>query len=228
MKKLLKNVWRKVREWFKGTCVDLDGLEGLGLPSDSSSPAEAGAVPGRGSCLVSSGKTSAGEEGFVGSPDRPIVESSDGGRIDGGRQDDKTGDGLTGDDVGFTALEWRYGGFKGGKATLSDRARIRGLKVTRNGLSYSWESGGCEDLGAPGPRDATCLACLFCHVRDQWLGGKFDWISTDRRTRDLENIESGYGGWEYEAFRDADAYAFVVVSKDGKRRTNVIVQKGRN
>lgn len=209
MKKFWKKLWRGVREWIK----DVSGWNSLdlgdfGLTDESSSPAEAGAVPG-GVVSSSPGLDSAGEDST------------------GGEQG--TGNGEEGnDEVPFGSLRWDYGGFKGGKATLSDRARIKGLKVSRNGLSYSWESGGREDMGASGPHDAACLACLFCHVRDQWLDGKFDWISTDRRTRDLENIESGYGGWEYEAFRDADAYAFVIVSMDGKRRTNVIMQKGRN
>ena len=211
MKKWLKKLWREVREWLEeATGWNSLDLGDFGLTDESSFPAEAGAVPDGGDTSDSSMETSAGEEFSVGSSD-------------GGRNDDTTGD-----NVDFAALEWRYGGFKGGKATLSDRARIKGLKVTRNGLSYSWESGGCEDLGASGPHDAACLACLFCHVGGRWIGGKFDWISTDRTSRGFENIEERYGGWEYEAFRDADAYAFVIVSGNGKLRTNVIVQTGRN
>lgn len=218
MKKWLKKLWREVREWFEEATgwnaldlgdFDLSGTAGQGSDCNPPDLPGAPAVPDNPS-------SPADASGVVpeGSSSVPVGDSA--------------GEEPSPDDIDFAGLQWSYGGFRGGSATISGRARIRGLKVTRNGMRYSWASGGCEDLGASGPHDAACLACLFCHVRDQWLGGKFDWISTDRRTRDFENIESGYGGWEPEAFRDADAYAFVIVSKDGKRRTNVIMQKGRN
>ena len=63
---------------------------------------------------------------------------------------------------------------------------------------------------------------LFCEQDGKWVGGKFDWISTSRTTRDFANIRSGYNGWDPSAISKADRCAFVVVSKDGKRRTNVI------
>ena len=126
----------------------------------------------------------------------------------------------------FASLKWPWGGFDGSKAALSDKARIKALKVTASGLSYAWESGGCEDLGASSRTDASCLACLFCFDGSAWRGGKFDWISTSRTSRDLKNIESGYSGWDAAAFRSAKAHAFCIVSKDGRRRTNVIVQEG--
>lgn len=130
------------------------------------------------------------------------------------------------DGVAFSLLRWAWGGFDGSKAALSDKARIKALKVTASGLSCAWESGGCEDLGASSKTDASCLACLFCFDGSSWRGGKFDWISTSRISRDLENIESGYNGWDAAAFRSAKAHAFCIVSKDGRRRTNVIVQEG--
>ena len=126
----------------------------------------------------------------------------------------------------FASLKWPWGGFDGSKAALSDKARIKALKVTASGLSYAWESGGCEDLGASSKTDASCLACLFCLDGSSWRGGEFEWISTSRTSRDLKNIESGYNGWDAAAFRSAKAHAFCIVSKDGRRRTNVIVQEG--
>ena len=126
----------------------------------------------------------------------------------------------------FASLKWPWGGFDGSKAALADKARVKSLKVTRSGLSYSWASGGCEDLGASSRTDASCLACLFCFDGSAWRGGKFDWISTSRTGRDLKNIESGYNGWDAAAFRSAKAHAFCIVSKDGRKRTNVIVQEG--
>ena len=129
----------------------------------------------------------------------------------------------TPDEVGFAQLKWKYGGFNGANASLETSTRISKLNVTRSGLSYSWSSGGCERLGASSNTDANCLACLFCHIGGEWVGGKFDWISTSRRTRDFVNIRGQYNGWMSDAIEKADSYAFVIVSRDGKKRSNVIL-----
>ena len=129
------------------------------------------------------------------------------------------------DAVELSLLDWAYGGFKGGSAKLVDGCRIGSLKVSSSGLSYKWERGGCEALGASGAGDySQTLACLFCRISGKWRGGKFDWISTSRTTRSFENIQDGYNGWPKNAVEAADAYAFCIVSKDGKRRSNVIAQ----
>ena len=128
------------------------------------------------------------------------------------------------DAVNFGALRWCWGAFDGSKAAEDAGARIGSLKVSASGLSYKWEKGGCERLGASSKTDASCLACLFCFDGSAWRGGKFDWISTSRTTRDMKNVEDGYNGWDAGAFRSAKAYAFVIVSKDGRKRTNVAVQ----
>ena len=126
------------------------------------------------------------------------------------------------DEVDFSLLQWTYGGFKGGSAKLAAQPRISGLKVSSDGMSYSWKSGGCENLGASSATDASCIAALFCYSGGKWVGGKFDWVSTSRRTRDFKNIHDSYNGWSPTVFKNASAYAFVIVSKDGKSRSNVI------
>jgi hypothetical protein len=122
----------------------------------------------------------------------------------------------------YSALDWCWGGFKGGSAKQVDGVEISNLKVNYDGMSYSWKSGGCEKLGASSKTDASCLACLFCKVDGKWVGGKFDWISTSRTSRDFKNIHDGYNGWNPKALTSAKEYAFVIVSKDGKRRSNVV------
>ena len=118
------------------------------------------------------------------------------------------------------SLKWCWGGFDGSKAQESSAARIRNLRVTSSGLSYEWEKGGCEALGATSRTDAGhTLACLF--IADG-RGGKFDWISTSRTTRDLKNIEGGYNGWNSADFRASETFYFCIASADGKRRTNII------
>ena len=127
------------------------------------------------------------------------------------------------DAVDFSLLKFRWGGFRGDGAKLNASARIINLCVRSGKLSYKWISGGCEDLGAHGRDDASvCLACLFCLIHGEWVGGKFEWISTSRTSRDLGNISSGYNGWDSQAVDKADKFAFVIISRDGRRRTNVI------
>ena len=127
------------------------------------------------------------------------------------------------DAVDFAALDWCWGGFKGGSAKPVDGVEITALKVTASGLSYKWARGGCEKLGATSREDADHTICaLFCKLDGKWEGGKFDWISTSRTSRDLKNIEGAYNGWDKNAVSKASEYAFVIVSADGKKRTNVI------
>lgn len=126
-------------------------------------------------------------------------------------------------DVPYGDLDFCWGGFRGGSAKLVKESCIKNLKIRGDGMSYSWESGGCEKLGAKDRSDAgNTLACLFCKNDGRWRGGKFDWISTSRTSRSFENINGGYNGWDPSAISKAEKYAFVIVSKDGKRRTNVI------
>ncbi len=126
-----------------------------------------------------------------------------------------------GDAVDFSSLEWAYGGFKGGGAKPVNGVEIGSLKVSGN-LTYKWVAGGCEKLGATSREDAGHTICaLFVRNGGRWKGGKFDWISTSRTSRDLKNIKSGYNGWPRDAVDKAEAFAFVIVSEDGKKRSNV-------
>lgn len=134
----------------------------------------------------------------------------------------QTQSGESEDGVDFSMLKWNWGGFSGGGAKLDAKARIYNLSVKSSGMTYKWMQGGCENLGAKSKEDAACLACLFCLIGGSWVGGKFDWISTSRLSRDFKNISDGYCGWDRQAVSKADKFAFVIVSKDGKRRTNVI------
>ena len=125
------------------------------------------------------------------------------------------------DAVDFASLNWSWGGFNGKNAKLVDGCEIGSLKVSGN-LTYKWVKGGCEKLGATSREDADHTICaLFCKLDGKWQGGKFDWISTSRLSRDFKNVKDGYGGWRKDAIEAAEAFAFVICSKDGKKRTNV-------
>jgi hypothetical protein len=117
-------------------------------------------------------------------------------------------------------LNWCWGGFNGSKSTETDKAQIKNLKVSNDKMSYEWAAGGCENLGATSSGDADhTLACLFL---DDGRGGKFDWISTSRKTRDFNNIHGGYNGWDANAFKNAKKVWFCICSRNGLVRTNLI------
>ena len=179
--------------------------------------------PDRSLCLAA---LEAGAEG-VGNWDGGSVPSSSGNSVPASTPAATPSTSANDDAVDYSLLQWSYGGFKGGSAKLSNKARIKNLKVSSSGMSYAWASGGCEDLGASSREDYKhTVACLFVRVGGAWRGGKFDWVSTSRTSRDFKNIaEKGYQGWPKNSIGSADAYAFVIVGGDGKWRTNVITCK---
>lgn len=124
--------------------------------------------------------------------------------------------------VSFADLLWDYGGFVGANALPVDGVEIALDSVNPSGLRYHFEEGNLSALSAANSHDnPDCVACLFCLLDGEWRGGKFDWISSDRLSRDFHNISTGYHGWPPDAIRRAAGFAFVILSKDGKRRTNI-------
>ncbi len=193
--KELDRFWTKAKAWLAAAAVALAGIGGYEIAA-TTEPSEMPAADE--AAQVAAAEEPAAAPGVI---EEPSAASESADAID------------------FSKLKFCWGGFGGSKAKISGRARIKNLKVTGKGISYGWEAGGCEDLGAANASDASCLACLFV---EDGRGGKFDWISTSRRTRDLKNIETGYGGWDASAFKASKRFYFCIVSKDGKTRTNVI------
>lgn len=130
------------------------------------------------------------------------------------------------DAVPYDSLQWRYGGFNGAKARL-DAPRISGLSL-RNGnrVYYKWDVG----LGAWGlaHSDPGAICAIFFERNGAWAGGKFDWVSTSRSDRELKHVQS-YNNWPSSGIKLPwnGRVAFVVVSADGKRRSNVLVAKAQ-
>lgn len=121
------------------------------------------------------------------------------------------------------ALDFRYGGFKGGKAVEDSRCRISELKVGADSLSIHWDTkipdDWARDKGEKGP---LIVVAAFYKSGGAWIGGKFDWIDESRSSRSLENIKCGYGGWDGAAFTSARKHSVCVVSADGRFRSNLI------
>ena len=121
------------------------------------------------------------------------------------------------------SLVWRYGGFDGSKAAEDPACRISGLKVGSSSLSLKWETGVPASWAANKTEKGNLVVvAAFYQSGGKWIGGKFDWIDASRSSRSLENIMDGYGGWDASAWRAAKKHALVVVSADGKKRSNLV------
>lgn len=126
------------------------------------------------------------------------------------------------DDVYFGSLDWCWGGFKGENAEKGDVV-IADLKMNADGLRFKFVKD-LSEWGVMNPDDhSEALACLFVlDMNGKWVGGKFDWISSSRETRDFKNVYGCYNGWNVATVPNPTMAAFVIVSKNGKRRSNVI------
>ena len=109
----------------------------------------------------------------------------------------------------------------GSKAKEDPATQIRDLRISGDGLRYAWAKGDLSNWGLS-KTDAGALACAFWWDGKQWVGGKFDWISTSRTTRDFKNIRDRYHGWDPDAFFAAKRRAFCIVSAVGRKRTNLL------
>lgn len=120
-------------------------------------------------------------------------------------------------------LLFRYGGFDGSRAVEDQATWIEAFRFTSTGMSYQWASSSLRPWGLE-DTEAGALACAFywSDKEQKWIGGKFDWISTSRTSRSWENIRGRYNGWDPDAFFSAKRHAFCIVSRDGKRRTNLL------
>lgn len=116
-------------------------------------------------------------------------------------------------------LSWSYGGFNGKKAVAVDDAVLAKATLKGDTLSFEWEKGDCRNLGANSKTDADhTVACLFL---ENGKGGKFEWISTSRKTRSVGNIKDGYNGWPKKALDDGgDLYFCIAGVKDDKKSSN--------
>jgi hypothetical protein len=118
------------------------------------------------------------------------------------------------DAIDFATLKWTFGGVDGSKAKL-DSPRLSNLRASANEVSYKW------DVGLSGwgmaHDQASALCCLFVEKSDgSIIGGKFDWVSTSRRTRSLTNILGGYGGWSLADVPNPCKIYFLALTEDGR------------
>jgi len=130
-----------------------------------------------------------------------------------------------GDAMDYALLRWQYGGANASGAKL-DSPRLSGLSCNGRAVSYRW------DVGMSGwglsNGDAGAICAVFFERGGQWIGGKFDWVSTSRSSRELKHVET-YSNWPSSGIKLPwrGRVAFVVVSADGRRRSNVLIAEAR-
>ena len=117
---------------------------------------------------------------------------------------------------------WRYGGFDGSRAKEDSACRIKSVSMSDKGVEFKF-SGSWWGATHDNP---TMRCCAFFKSGDKWVGGFWEWGSPDRTYRAFTNIDDGYNGWSGSDFHAAKEYAFLICSKDGKKRSNVVYVGG--
>lgn len=134
------------------------------------------------------------------------------------------------DEADFSKFNFTFGGVNAKNAKLADGVRIKHLGTHARGMSYTWAEGGCELLGAKNAGDWQATICCWFVKREDgtWVGGKFDWISSNRLSRGfvghvVPNAKGEtYGGWHLNGVPNPCDAAFVIINRSGSLRSNVI------
>lgn len=109
------------------------------------------------------------------------------------------------------------------KAAEDPNTQIKDLKMSKSGLSYRWAKGNLRNWGIKDDHSAKALAIAGYGDGNVFRCAKFDWISSDRLTRDFVNIKEGYNGFKYDEFQKAAHRCFFIMAENGTKRTNVLV-----
>ena len=125
------------------------------------------------------------------------------------------------DEVDFSLLNFDFGGVDG-SAAQAGGVTISSLRAAGLSMAFTYITN-LRAWGVADDNDAPALSCFFVKRNDgRWVGGKFDWIGSSRNTRPLDNVVEHYQGWSLDNVPNPCECAFVIVSADGKRRSNVL------
>lgn len=136
-----------------------------------------------------------------------------------------TGSSSASDQVSFGSLQWVYGGINGAGASHSgvsiSSMSISGPPSENGNVSWKYNSN-LSAWGVSFDDHTKAYFCFFVKERDGvWRGGKLDWISSSRSSRNFHNISGKYLGWRMNANSPAQV-AMLILHTDCKRRSNVI------
>lgn len=122
--------------------------------------------------------------------------------------------------------KWIYGGVNGSGFQCVGNL-IGNLNATGNNMSYSWivsETEAVQLLGSKEKTEADLLACFFVTTTSgEVVGGKFEWISVSRKTRQFGNIlVKKYQGWSLANVPNPTKVYFCIANPKNGKRTNFI------
>lgn len=122
-----------------------------------------------------------------------------------------------------TTIQYKsFGSPNCAKCVEDPNTQIKNLKFSKSKLTYMWAKGSLKNWGIKNDHDASALAIGGYYDGKEWKFSKFDWTSTDRLSRGFENIYDGYNGFDGKAWDSAKSRGFFIMSKDGKKRTNIL------
>jgi hypothetical protein len=127
------------------------------------------------------------------------------------------------DEVDHRMFVWNLGDIypHNDKLSQDHDTQIQSLHVSDDNLSFSWKKGSLSNWGYK-YNEKGAVACLFYNVCGQWVGGRFDWVSTSQLHIPLTNILNNYYGWDYRFINNAREFAFFIMDPSGRVRTNII------
>lgn len=117
--------------------------------------------------------------------------------------------------------DWCYGGQNGSKTvedTSADGYRLTSFSFDGKNVKFS----GSGKMWGATHANHSARNCLFFKEKGKWYGGFFEWGDDSRRTRAINNITSGYGGWQPARLAAAKEFAFCLTDKGCKNRSNFV------
>ena len=120
-------------------------------------------------------------------------------------------------DIDLSSAKWH--GVDGRQAKVTES--ISNLTFDGKYFYYS-PSKGTESWQPFNPSQKNCnqIACFFVYRGGQYMGGKFDWSTYSRKSRESKNIRDGYTGGIIPV--NGEKVWFLLTDLNGKNRTNAL------
>ena len=119
-----------------------------------------------------------------------------------------------GDDVDLSKAVWH--GPDGRKAEVTET--LSGLTFDGKKFCYKQSAGTAKWTPRTGAKNVNQYACFFVKRNGVWAGGKFDWSSETRNSREATNIRAGYTGGIVP--KAGEEVRFCLMDLNGTKRTN--------
>lgn len=120
----------------------------------------------------------------------------------------------TGDDVDLSKAVWHGPDGRGAKVTET----LYNLTFDGKAFRYRQSAGTAKWTPRTGAKSVNQYACFFVKRNGVWTGGKFDWSSETRNSRERTNIDGGYTGGIRPV--PGEEVRFCLMDLNGTKRTN--------